>query len=123
MPNKVKAKDPHIVVSGNIDKPYYSIRYYDLSDNTWHIGFSSYELKFVVQWLKEEFEIVESDIEPVRFGKWIGKDNEEVPVIDGSPKCSCYCSLCGYWLVASDEYPVKGNYCPNCGAKMKLGDD
>ena len=123
MSNKVKAKDPHIVVSGNIDKPYYSIRYYDLSDNTWHIGFSSYELKFVVQWLKEEFEIVESDIEPVRRGKWIGKDNEEVPVIDGSPKCSCYCSLCGDWLVASDEYPVKGNYCPNCGAKMYLGDD
>ena len=67
--NKIKAIDPHIIVSRNIYKPYYSIRYYDLSDNIWHIGFSSSELKFVTEWLKTEFEIVESDIEPVRHGK------------------------------------------------------
>lgn len=29
------------------------------------------------------------------------------------------CSVCGDWLSASDEYLVKGNYCPNCGAKME----
>ena len=117
MSNKVKAKDPHIVVSGNIDKPYYSIRYYDVSDNTWHIGFSSYNLKFVVEWLKTEFETVESDIEPVRHGKW---------------KQDCLeCSVCKRnisEICDADSYLTSGIeleliYCPFCGAKMDLGDD
>ena len=116
MSNKVKAKDPHIVVSGNIDKPYYSIRYYDLSDNTWHIGFSSYELKFVAEWLNTEFEIVESDIEPVRRGKWKRKENTKVYWYA--------CSSCGE-DVPKNEYgdDYFSDYCPNCGAKMDLGDD
>lgn len=30
----------------------------------------------------------------------------------------CECSNCGSVLIGSDEYAVKGRYCPNCGAKM-----
>ena len=64
---------------------------------------------------------------PVRHGRWLdrpknqGLKDEEigtVGMVDGEPWSSCYCSECGEWLVASDEYAVKGNYCPNCGAKM-----
>ena len=65
--------------------------------------------------------IVPSNVAEVRHGKWIGFDNEKVPIINGCPTCSCRCSLCRDWLSASDEYFIKGNYCPNCGAKM--GDD
>ena len=64
------------------------------------------------------------DAEPVRHGHWIpdhGDINCTVPIIDNAPSCSCYCSVCGEWLVASDEYYVKGRYCPNCGAKMDEG--
>ena len=69
---------------------------------------------------------------PVRHGRWLDrpknqglKDGEigTVGMVDGEPWSSCYCSECGEWLVASDEYPVKGNYCPNCGAKMDGGAD
>lgn len=35
------------------------------------------------------------------------------------PAESCYCSICGDWLTASDEYPVIGKFCPNCGADMR----
>ena len=72
------------------------------------------------------------DVAPVRHGRWLdrpknqGLKDEEigtVGMVDGEPWSSCYCSECGEWLVASDEYAVKGNYCPNCGAKMDGGED
>ncbi len=65
------------------------------------------------------------DAEPVRHGRWLDEKTGD-PVLfdkkDGCPERSCKCSLCGEWLTASDEYPVTGNYCPNCGAKMDLED-
>lgn len=59
-------------------------------------------------------------IEERKKGKWISDmDDEPVVIKDGSPDKSCHCSECGEWLVASDEYDVKGNFCPNCGADMR----
>lgn len=78
-------------------------------------------------WLAE---VPTIDAEPVRHGYWISDSTtffygtkriergDVVPIIDGSPVCSCYCSVCGEWLVGSDEYAALGNYCPSCGAKM-----
>ena len=63
--DKIKAINPQIVVNGNVDKPYYSIEYYDTSDNNWHIGYGSYELKNVIEWLKTDFDIIKTDVEPV----------------------------------------------------------
>lgn len=54
---KVKVASAEIIVSGKADKPYYEIKYYDLSKNEWCIGYGSYELKFVFQWLNECFEL------------------------------------------------------------------
>lgn len=57
-------------------------------------------------------------------GKWISKYNgKPVKVIKGFPQESCFCSVCGKWLIASDEYGVIGNYCPNCGARMEEESD
>ena len=53
-----------------------------------------------------------SDSPGKRFGKPVRLDK------DGCPVDSCHCSECGDWLTASDEYPARGRYCPNCGAKM-----
>ena len=58
------------------------------------------------------------DAAPVVHGEWIGEHGEHVPLTDGSTENSCSCSICGRWLVGSDEYPTFGYYCPNCGAKM-----
>lgn len=57
-------------------------------------------------------------------GEWLDRKGKSVKFNenDGCPEKSCYCSVCEEWLVASDEYPCIGNYCPNCGAKMK-GDE
>ncbi len=74
--------------------------------------------------------IYESDLDdaptvPQTHAHWIQQDcaRANVPGIVLVDKCgfvyeSCFCSACGEWLSGSDEYAVKGRYCPNCGAKM-----
>ena len=53
-------------------------------------------------------------------GEWVDADGNKVRLdADGNPLDSCWCSNCGEWLVASDEYKVLGKFCPNCGAKMR----
>lgn len=61
------------------------------------------------------------DAAPVVHGRWIDEEGNPVPWCDAhpsSPAFSCWCNQCGTWLVASDEYPVYGLFCPVCGAKM-----
>lgn len=56
--NKIKVTSAEIVVHGTVKKPYYEIKYKELGDNHYSIGYSSYKLEFVFQWLEECFEIV-----------------------------------------------------------------
>ena len=72
---RVKAIYPHIVVSGDIDKPYYSIHWYDIEKEEMYRGFSSFKLELVRKWLEEEFEVVEADIDDLilnTIGGFIG---------------------------------------------------
>ena len=103
--HKIKTPFARIVVEGTPEKPYYNIWYFDPADGKCHIGFGSYCLDNVFNWLAEEFEITEpcADVEPVRHGR----KNE-----DGDIGGFWLCSLCGEWL------PHGANYCPSCGARM-----
>lgn len=58
---KIKVSRAEIVVHGSKEKPYYEIKYHDLSDGNCHIGYSSYELDYVFRWLEECFELVEEN--------------------------------------------------------------
>lgn len=62
----------------------------------------------------------EQDVVPVKRGRWLSMDSEKAVTMsdDGCPVDSCCCSECGDWLTGSDEYAVRGRYCPNCGARM-----
>ncbi len=55
---KIKVSSAEIVVHGTKDKPYYEIKYRDLSDGQIHEGYSSYNLDYVFGWLEECFEIM-----------------------------------------------------------------
>ncbi|NFO57699.1 hypothetical protein FDB39_12530 [Clostridium botulinum] len=55
---KIKVTSAEIVVHGNVNKPYYEIKYYRFDDGECHIGYSSYNLKMVFNWLDECFDIV-----------------------------------------------------------------
>ena len=59
--NKIKVASAEIVVHGTVQKPYYEIRYYDLDDGKYHIGYSSYCLDYVFEWLEKYFDIVEDE--------------------------------------------------------------
>ena len=58
--SKIKVSSAEIVVHGTVVKPYYEIKYFTL-DGECHIGYSSYDLKNVFGWLKECFEIVDTE--------------------------------------------------------------
>ena len=67
-----------------------------------------------------------ADVAQVRHGRWVDENKNPVPWDECNSKCpshSAYCSECGEWLTASDEYPVTGLYCPNCGALMDEKED
>lgn len=55
--HKEEASDIKIIVGGKDDKPCYSLQYYDLRDNDWHIGYSSYDLNIVLGYIAQYFNI------------------------------------------------------------------
>ena len=56
---KIKTPFAKMIVGGKREKPCFSILYFDPADKDFHIGYSSYYLDYVLNWLNEEFEIVE----------------------------------------------------------------
>ena len=72
------------------------------------------------------FGLKAADVVEMRHGRWVNENKNPVPWDECNSKCpshSAYCSECGEWLTASDEYPVTGLYCPNCGALMDGKED
>ena len=61
--DKIRVSSAEIVVHGTKEKPYYEIKYFDLSDNETHIGFSSYKLDVVFGYLEKYFDIAEGNSE------------------------------------------------------------
>ena len=55
--DKIKVSSAEIVVNGTKEKPYFEIKYFDLSDNEMRIGFSSYKLDVVFGYLERYFDI------------------------------------------------------------------
>lgn len=47
-------------------------------------------------------------------GEWIWKKK-----IEAQAQNRLYCSVCDDECLSKNNYYVKSNYCPNCGAKMK----
>jgi hypothetical protein len=50
-----------IIVEGTTKHPYYGILFFNPTDGEYHVGFGSYYIGNVFQWLSEEFEIVDKD--------------------------------------------------------------
>lgn len=86
--NKEKIKTPFakMIVGRKREKPCFSILYFDPVDKDFHIGYSSYYLEYVFNWLNEEFELVDDNnfnflsalrpvsrerVEKVWRGKWV----------------------------------------------------
>ena len=120
--NKIKTPFARIVVGGTPERPYYNIWYFDPADGECHIGFGSYCLGNVFNWLAEEFEVTEprADVRLVRHGEWLRTDD------DWNSLVTIQCSACGgEWCfeVEEDVQLLGYNYCPGCGCKMDLEDE
>ncbi len=55
---KIKTHFAKIIVEGTAKHPYYGIMFFNPTDGEYHVGFGSYYIGNVFQWLSEEFEIV-----------------------------------------------------------------
>ena len=67
--------------------------------------------------------IAELEAQMPKEGEWRDDNGAVVPLDDyGYTTDLCQCSVCGDWLIASDEYEVRGRYCPNCGSRMRKGE-
>lgn len=56
--------NPYIVVSfDDKGRIYYDILYYDVDDKQWHIGYGSYDLDIVRKYLKEELNVLDTEMQ------------------------------------------------------------
>lgn len=112
---KIKTHFAQIVVGGSRRKPYYHILFFNPADGEFHVGWSSYKLKYVRRWLRENFEIVDGasvyDMSPVKHGRWAHTD--EALTLDAKDECS----ECSFHTVIRRDLS-RLDYCPGCGAKM-----
>ncbi|OUO78176.1 hypothetical protein B5F53_11555 [Blautia sp. An249] len=92
-PYKIKVSSAEIVVHGTKEKPYYEIRYYDLSDNEYHIGFSSYSLDIVFGYLDGFFEMVDKHMNDGKDINVPTKENDRWIPVEEKPNKT------GYYLV------------------------
>ena len=112
---KIKAFNPHIVVNGKLEEPYYSIDYYDITEKEWHNGFGSSCLAYVQVWLRECFEEVDCAFMEVRHGRWTIAEDDYYGL--NIVKCSvCHEEWC--FEERDDVFDLNYHYCPNCGAYM-----
>lgn len=59
--NKIKVNSLEIIVRMIDNNPYYEVKYREIAKKDYSIGYSSYDLKIVLDYINTYFEIMESD--------------------------------------------------------------
>ena len=97
-PTKIKTHYARIVVGGTAEKPCYSIEWYDPLKKEYNLGYSSYYIWYVFNWLSEYFEIVDKDTNVLTNADRIrAMSDEELvknfwEVMDDSKFCTGVCN-------------------------------
>ena len=114
---KHKVKSAEIVVRKIDEKPYYEIKYFDLSDNEYHIGYGSYKLEYVFEWLEQCFEIVEKNTNADKIRNMT--DEELAKFLSEFSACK----VCEHYNKEADRcYVDSGFVCVKEYAKAIIGD-
>ena len=106
---KIKTHHARIVVDGTAEKPYYSIEWFDPTKKEYYLGYSSYFIGNVFEWLEKCFEIVDAptvDAVEVVHARWENVQNGK----------GC-CSNCH----RLDSIDNLATHCRYCGARMDGG--
>lgn len=88
-PTKIKTHYARIVVGGKAEKPCYSIEWYDPLKKEYNLGYSSYYIGYVFNWLSEYFEIVDKDINVLTNEDRIRNMSDEELVAFIGHNCLC----------------------------------
>ena len=114
---KHKVKSAEIVVRKIDEKPYYEIKYFDLSDNEYHIGYGSYKLEYVFEWLEQCFEIVEKNTNADKIRNMT--DEELAKFLSEFSACN----VCEYYDPETHRCDTDSNFlCVNAYAEAIIGD-
>ena len=91
--NKAKVNSLEIIARMLDNKPYYELKYRQVGKKDYSIGYSSYDLKIVLGYIDEYFEIVESDKRTNADRIRNMSDEELAELITGSLNFDCadYC--------------------------------
>ena len=109
--NKVKVNSLEIIARMLDNKPYYELKYRQVGKKDYSIGYSSYDLKIVLGYIDEYFEIVESDKRTNADRIRNMSDEELVELITGLSK---HC-LAGIGECDCSTYET----CTNCNVEVR----
>lgn len=109
--NKAKVNSLEIIARMLDNKPYYELKYRQVGKKDYSIGYSSYDLKIVLGYIDEYFEIVESDKRTNADRIRNMSDEELVELITGLSK---HC-LAGIGECDCSTYET----CTNCNVEVR----
>lgn len=81
--NKLVVDDIEVIVRGIANKPYYEIKYREVGNDDYNIGFGSYDLNNVLKWKEEEFEVVSEKAAKEVTNEQILKHLKEIEIAQG----------------------------------------
>lgn len=70
---KIQVESLDVIVFMINGRPYYEIKYKEIGNDYYNIGYSSYNLDFVLEWKEKYFEVLENKAakDTAVSGKWI----------------------------------------------------
>jgi len=87
---KIKAINPQIIISGNTERAYYELIYYDITNNTWNVGHGSYDLDNIEEWMVDYLDIISLDKSD---NKELTEAIEHLDTLN-DPNLDCGCGEC-----------------------------
>lgn len=108
---KNKVTSLEIIVRMVGDKPYYELKYREVGKEYYSVGYSSYDLKIVLEYIDTYFEIVESGKQTNAYRIRNMSDEELTEFITGLSK-NC---LAGMGKCDCSAYKT----CDNCNVEVK----
>lgn len=85
-PEKIKVSSIYVIASEHCNKPYYEIRYKEVGNDFYNIGYSSFNLEQVLYWRHRCFEVVPADEYERRDTKDTNVPGKWIPCSERLPK-------------------------------------
>lgn len=92
-PEKIKVSSIYVIASEHCNKPYYEIRYKEVGNDFYNIGYSSFNLEQVLYWRHRCFEVVPTDEYERRDAKDTNVPGKWIPISERLPKPDKYILL------------------------------